>query len=120
MLIAFSCTDRGFTKFQQSIYFYNQSGHDLDIFSFKNQTADTIHIYNYENYWYGTFSLESVAPFYLSDSVFIEFDDNKLVKYLPSDCLAKNILCITTYYCHPGDTTDCYFLIDTDEYLKAK
>jgi hypothetical protein len=121
LLLAFSCTDRGFTLFEKSIYFNNQSGQDLDIFFFKDQNIDTIQIYNYENSHYGIFDYDSTLPIDYCDSIFVRFDDNKMLKYFPfTDCSEKNIFCNYTYFCISGDTTVCQFLIDVDEYLKAK
>jgi len=121
LMIMFSCTDRGFTKFKQSIYFNNQSGQNLNIYFYKDQDIDTIQINNFENYHFGIYNYDSPTPIDLGDSIFIQFDDSKILKYFPSiNCTEKNIFCNTTYYCISGDTTICQFLIDEAEYLKAK
>lgn len=121
LCITFSCTDRGFTKFKQSIYFNNQSGQDLDIYFYRDEDTDTIQIYNYENYNLGIYNYDSPTPIDFCDSVFIQFSDSKILKYFPTaDCFEKNIFCNFTYYCISGDTTICQFLIDEAEYLKAK
>ncbi len=120
-VIAFSCTDRGFTKFKQSVYFNNQSGQGLNIYFSKNQDIDTIQIDNYVNYLYGIFDYDSPLPKDLCDSISIQFYDNKVLKYFPTTkCSEKNIFCNSTYFCISGDTTVCQFLIDEKEYLKAK
>ncbi len=117
LAIAFSCTDTGFTAFQQSIFFINLSGKDLKIIFYDPQKIDTIDIMNSENYYYGIYSFTDFLPFLSSDSIHIQFEDNKMIKYTDADeCFQKSIFCTSTYYCSPGDTTVCHFIIDVDPY----
>ncbi|MEP6647953.1 MAG: hypothetical protein ABJC12_12765 [Saprospiraceae bacterium] len=121
VFIQFACTDQGFTAFKLSIFLENESGHNLNLYSFNKQGIDTIAINNHTKYHYGIFDYDSVLPIEKNDSMIVKFADNKTLRYFPSDsCNQKSIFCNSTYFCISGDTTICRFIIDVEEYLKAK
>ena len=75
---------------------HQKDPNELNIIFFTNQEIDTIQIDNIEKYHYDLFDYDAPLPLDNCDSIFIHFDDNKVIKYLPGDCVEKNIFCTST------------------------